>query len=141
MAELLLTSWDLEALSDKTELPVTLSYAAGEIVVSGSFRHLWEQQFFARLRFVKFTGENLLLKITESKPSFGAVDALIKSWVMNKMTAGKTPFLEINYPILTVDVLAAPGADAVLNRVRINGIDFREEGINVRFEMEQQAES
>lgn len=135
MAELLLTSWDLETVSKKGDLPVDLSYAAGEIVVSGSFRHLWEQRFFARLDFVKFTGEQLLLKITESKPSFGAVDALIKSWVMNKMTAGKTPFLEINYPILTIGMKSIPGAEKLLPHIRIIGIDFKEEGIHLRFEM------
>jgi len=130
-----LTSWDLEALSDKTDLPVTISYAAGEIIVSGSFRHLWEQQFFARLSFVKFTGDQLLLKITESKPSFGAVDALIKSWVINKMTAGNSPFLEINFPVATVDVEMFPGIESLLRYVSILGIDFRDDGIRVNVEI------
>ena len=135
MAEINLKAGDIERLSRDADLPFTLGYLDQTVVVHGSFRHLWQQQFFARLEFAKFTGTRILFRITESKPSFGVLDSLLKSWLMNKLAGSQPKFLSVSYPIITVDIGVFPQVETMLKYVEIRGIHFESAGIRIEFEV------
>ncbi|MCF7804344.1 MAG: hypothetical protein K9N46_08660 [Candidatus Marinimicrobia bacterium] len=135
MAEINLKAGDIERISKDRDLPFTLGYLEQTLVVHGTFRHLWEQQFFARLEFAKFSGTRILFRVKDSKPSFGVLDSLLKSWLMNKLVQPQAQFLTIAYPIITIDIGAFPQVATMLKYVEIRGIYFESTGIRIEFEV------
>ena len=135
MAEINVKAGDIEHLAHEADLPFTLGYLDQTFVVHGAFRHLWEQQFFARLEFAKFTGSRLLFRVIESKPSFGVLDSLLKSWLVNRLMPSQPKFLKIQYPIITIDIGVFPQMATMLKYAEIRGIHFETDGVRIEFEV------
>lgn len=147
MAEFFITGNELSTLSRRLELPVELEYHDHHLVVIGNYRIVVQKQFQLRLAFLKMAGTRIIFEIVESTPSFGMLDAMIKSSLFHWMQKFKTgssesgELLSIEYLFVTIDIATLPGVDGIFDYLAVEGIDFEETGIRVRFQLQAATQS
>jgi|GEM_PF-2332481 len=141
MAEIFITGEEVGELSGQAELPVELQYRDHHLVVTGSYRVVVQKQFRLTLAFQKLSGPRLMFEIVDSAPSFGMLDSIIKSslfhWLQKSamMPSEAREILSVEYPYITIDITVLPGLDGLFDYLTVEGIDFEESGIRMRFHL------
>lgn len=141
MADIYITGNELIELSRQTDLPMEVEYHEGHLILTGSYRLVIQTQFKLDLVFQKMSGTHLVFEIVDSNPSFGILDSIIKSsvfhWIQKSsfIPSEAQEMLSIDYPFITIDLSGLPGFKGMFDYLSVDGVDFEEAGIRVRFHL------
>jgi len=133
MAELYLNESDIRKIATQFRLPVKLGYRDGRLVLSGSFSHLWEQKFVAEIEFRKWNQGELTLEIVKSHPSLGVFDRSLKQMFLHFFATRIHEQIEINYPVITIQLTEFVPLSQMFSVVEISNIDFEQGGVRIGF--------
>lgn len=133
MADLFVTIPDIEDMGNEIESPISITYGAGKLHVRGYFHLLWEHEFSAKLGFRKFASPRVTLEIEDSKPSLGKLDNFIKPAISELLKNKDISMIEVDYPLVTIDLTTIPNLEQALEHVEVQAIDFEETGIRINF--------
>ncbi len=133
MAELFVDAEELEALLLQADLPFTIHYQNGQIVISGRVEKMLGLRYQAMAEFRKLSDDHLTLEVVETKPSVGPIDDWVKSKLFQFLDENEKLPANFYYPYISIDLRAISGWDLLKNWVTITGMDFESDGIRVRF--------
>lgn len=133
MAELFIPTEELYELLKSADLPFTLNYANGQLLITGTVDTVIPLTYRAVMEFRKLSEDSVVLEITESSPSVGAIDHWLKSKIFQKLNQNDRLPARFNYPYISIDMTKLPQWESLAKWIRVTGVDFEAEGIRLTF--------